>query len=116
MNLISESHGILMSTIVIGELLFGFRNGSRFEENLKSLQSFLAEPEVTTLPVTLTSADHYGFISTALKSKGTPIPTNDIWIASHAMESGAPLVSFDAHFKNVDGIELIDPRARGRTA
>lgn len=110
MNLISEADGIFMSMIVVGELLFGFRNGSRFEENMKSLQSFLAEADVTTLPVSLTSADHYGSISTALKSKGTPIPTNDIWIAAHAMESDAPLVSFDAHFKNVDGIELIDPR------
>ena len=32
------------------------------------------------------------------------LPTNDVWIAAHAMETGADLVSADRHFEVVDGI------------
>ena len=43
-------------------------------------------------------------IAVNLRRKGRPIPTNDIWIAAHAMESGADLVSADRHFEEVDGL------------
>ena len=42
-----------------------------------------------------------------LQSKGRPIPTNDIWIAAHAMESGADLLSFDPRFESVDGLAWV---------
>ena len=44
---------------------------------------------------------------TALKAKGNPIPTNDVWIAAHALETGADLVSADRHFQHVEGIAWI---------
>ena len=56
-------------------------------------------------PVT---ADRYSTIfariAAALRAKGSPIPTNDVWIAAHALETGADLVSADRHFESVDGI------------
>lgn len=111
-DLVSDSDGVVMSTVVLGELIFGFRNGSRYETNMESLKSFLAEPSVSILPVSLATAVRYGHLSTSLRSKGTPIPTNDIWIAAHALEVGVPLVSFDGHFRHVEGIELIVPPAQ----
>ena len=50
------------------------------------------------------TAERYGVISAALRAKGRPIPANDVWIAAHAMETGADLVSADAHFEHVDGL------------
>ncbi len=38
------------------------------------------------------------------EGEGRPIPTNDIWIAAHAMEAGADLVSSDRHFGEIDGL------------
>jgi predicted nucleic acid-binding protein len=32
----------------------------------------------------------------ALKTQGLPVPTNDVWIASTALETGARLLSLDA--------------------
>lgn len=93
-----------MSAVVVGELLYGFRNGSRFEQNLAKLKGFLTQPAVELLPVTWVTADRFGLISTALRGKGRPIPTNDIWIAAHAMETGADLVSSDRHFGEIDGL------------
>ena len=56
------------------------------------------------VPVGSTTAERYSRIAAALRAKGNPIPTNDVWIAAHAMEMGADLVSADRHFEVVDGI------------
>ena len=95
---------ILMSAVVIGELLYGFRHGSRFDRNATDLRSFLDNPYVSFVPVGPVTADRYSRIAAALRAKGNPIPTNDVWIAAHAMETGADLVSVDRHFEAVDGI------------
>jgi len=100
---------LLLSVIVVGELLFGFRSGSRYEKNRKDLEAFLANPYAALVPVTWVTAERFGRIAAALRAKGTPIPTNDIWIAAHAMETGADLVSFDQHYAHVDGVAWIDP-------
>lgn len=95
---------VLMSTIVVGELLFGFRYGRHYEANRRELEEFLGSAYVTLLPVTFVTCDRFSRIAAALRQKGRPIPTNDIWIAAHSMESGADLLSFDHHFKEVEGI------------
>ena len=91
------------------ELLFGFRHGSRYDANAKRFEDSLANPWVTFLPVTLVTADRFSRISAVLRSKGRPLPTNDIWIAAHAMESGADLLSFDGHFAAIEGLAWIQP-------
>jgi tRNA(fMet)-specific endonuclease VapC len=103
---VRDSSEVVLSMIVVGELLFGFRNGTRFASNLKELDELLAHPRVSLLPVTRTSADRFGRIAAALRKAGTPIPSNDIWIAAQTFESGAELVTFDDHFKQVDGLVL----------
>ena len=100
---------VLISAIVAGERLFGFRHGSHYEANARIFERFLANPYVAFLPVTLVAADRYARISTSLRRKGRPLPDNDIWIAAHAMESGADLLSFDQHFAHVDGLALVHP-------
>ena len=101
---VRDATEILMSAVVIGELLHGFRNGSRFDRNAADLRSFLDNPYVSFVPVGPVTADRYSRIAAALRAKGSPIPTNDVWIAAHAMETGADLVSADRHFEAVDGI------------
>jgi predicted nucleic acid-binding protein len=106
-GLVRRAESVLIPAIVAGELLYGFRAGSRFEENSARLAAFLATPPVELLPVGLTTADRFGRIATRLRTKGTPIPTNDIWIAAQAMEVGADLLSSDHHFEVVDGLAWI---------
>jgi len=98
---------VVLSTIVVGELLFGFRAGGRMRKNLGELEAFLDNPYVTLVPVTHTTADRFGRIAAALRAKGRPIPTNDTWIAAHTMETGAELLSFDQHFDAVDGLAWV---------
>lgn len=101
---VRRSEEVLLSAVVVGELLFGFRNGSRYEENARELRAFLEDPNVSLLPVTWETADLFGRISAVLRKKGKPIPINDIWIAALALESGADLVSSDPHFGHIDDL------------
>lgn len=110
-GIVRRSEKLLLSSIVAGELLFGFRCGSRFERNRRELEDLLRSPYVSFLPVTLVTTDRFSRIAAGLRRKGRPIPTNDLWIAAHAMESGADLVSFDRHFGEIDGLAWVDPAA-----
>ena len=106
---VTRAETVLLSTVVAGELMAGFRQGTRLRKNLAEFDAFLDNPHVTVVPVSLATADRFGRIAAALRAKGRPIPTNDIWIAAHAMETGADLLSFDRHFGEVDGLAWIDP-------
>lgn len=108
-ELVRRSQGILFSVVVAGELLYGFRSGSKLAENLRELKAFFANPYVAVVDVTLDTADRFSRIASSLRRRGTPIPTNDIWIAAHAMETGADLVSFDRHFAQVEGVAWVEP-------
>ena len=103
-EIVRHSEEILLPLVVIGELLYGFRNGSRLERNVRELHAFLDSPHVAIAAMTLTTADRYSRIAAALRTKGRPIPSNDIWIAAHAMETGADLISADRHFEQIDGL------------
>ena len=93
-----------MSPIVLGELMFGVRNGSRCEHNMDELHRFVSHPVVEPIDLTAISADRYARIAAQLRKQGTPIPANDIWIAAQTMETGAELVTLDHHFENVQGL------------
>ena len=98
------SEEVLLSAIVVGELMYGFRHGSRFDRNAADLRAFFDNPYVSFVPVGPVTADRYSRIAASLRAKGRPIPTNDIWIAAQVMETGAELISADEHFTHVDGI------------
>ena len=106
-DVVRASEKVFFSAVVAGELLYGFRHGSRFDNNLRELREFLDHPYVTFVPVNLVTGDRYSRIALGLRQMGKPIPTNDIWIAAHAMETGADLLSFDDHFEHIDGLVWI---------
>ncbi len=97
--------------VVIGELLFGFRQRSRYEHNRSDLDGFLENPYAELVGVTSVTAERFGRIAAALRTTGRPMPTNDIWIAAEAMENGADLISFDTHYGHVDGLAWVRPDA-----
>lgn len=104
-RLVRDSTQMLFSTVVLGELLFGFRNGSRYEANLGELRRFLDNNHARVLPVTWETSERFGQISAELRRSGTPIPVNDVWIAAHSIQNSAVLLSFDRHFNAISGLE-----------
>jgi tRNA(fMet)-specific endonuclease VapC len=103
-EIIVRSEQILFSPVVLGELMFGFRNGTRFKENMDDLNRFLAHEAVELVKIGKIASDRYSRIAAQLKRQGTPIPTNDIWIAAQTMEHGAELITSDHHFEKINGL------------
>jgi tRNA(fMet)-specific endonuclease VapC len=95
-----------MSAFVLGELNAGFRVGLKNRENTLRLDRFLEKPGVEVLAATRETADCFGLVKSTLRKSGTPIPVNDVWIAAQAIETGAVLVTFDAHFRAVPGLRI----------
>ena len=93
-----------ISAISIGELFSGFKGGNFEEKNKIELNVFLDSPRVIVFPIDVETADFYASILNNLKSKGTPIPTNDIWIAAVAFQNGFKLFSKDKHFNVIPGL------------
>jgi tRNA(fMet)-specific endonuclease VapC len=88
---------IYLSVIVLGELLSGFKNGSRIDYNLKFLEAFRSKSRVEILGLNDETSMVYSDLYTILKKSGSPIPTNDLWIAAQCVEKGAGLVTGDRH-------------------
>lgn len=97
--------------IVIGELRAGFRQGSREQKNEEELRRFFANPCVRVLDVDEEAATQYAQIVFDLSRAGTPVPTNDIWIAAVALREGMTLLTFDDHFSRIRrvGVHLLKP-------
>lgn len=97
---------IAMSTIVLGELLSGFDNGSKSSQNRQELNEFLESSRIRIYPVTLDTANFYSHVYLSLKRKGKPISTNDMWIAAQALEHGCMVCTFDQHFNAIEGLVI----------
>lgn len=105
---LQRAHKIAICSISIGELLSGFRGGSRERENREELEEFLDAPRVQIYRIDENTAEFYADILHGLRKRGTPIPTNDIWIASVSFQHGLKLFSKDHHFKNISGLMLMN--------
>lgn len=95
---------ILVCPIVIGELLYGFKNGHREKENVEQLWDFFRLSSVRVVPITEKTSEFFALIIQQLRKAGTPIPTQDIWIAACAMEHASVVATHDAHFKKIQNL------------
>jgi predicted nucleic acid-binding protein len=95
---------IHVNAIVLGELRACFRRGKHALRNERELSQFLASPRVVPQPVDEEASERYAVILDSLRTAGTPIPTNDIWIAATAMQHGLVLATTDAHYESVPQI------------
>ena len=106
-NTLRKQAEIGFSVISVGELLSGFKGGSKESENKSELEDFLDSPRVVIYSVDDETADFYSEVLHNLRTAGTPIPTNDIWIAAIAFQHGLKLFSTDVHFEWVKGLSLV---------
>jgi tRNA(fMet)-specific endonuclease VapC len=98
---LSHATWIGVPVVVIGELSVGFAQGRRRAENERELRQFLEQPMVEVVDLSEQIARTWGEIVVALKKAGTPLPTNDVWIAAAAACVGAPVLTYDEHFEHI---------------
>jgi tRNA(fMet)-specific endonuclease VapC len=89
---------------VLGELRYGALASTRVEQNLARLDEF--GKTVQLLPCDSQTAICYSAVRFDLRKKGRPIPENDVWIAAIARQHKLMLVSRDAHFQGIDGLDV----------
>jgi tRNA(fMet)-specific endonuclease VapC len=101
---VRTNEDIFLNSVVVGELMAGFIKGGRRKKNEEELRRFLTSPRVSLVDVGEETAERYAVILNSLWQAGTPIPTNDIWIAASAMEYGLRVVTTDEHYDKIPQI------------
>ena len=98
---------IWLPFIVVGELRAGFAVGSQGPRNEAVLRRFLMKPGVGVLYADDQTTHHYAGIYRQLRKQGTPIPTNDMWIAALVLQNSLALLARDAHFDSLPQLARI---------
>jgi tRNA(fMet)-specific endonuclease VapC len=104
--ILREAAEVALPVIVLGEFRYGIRQSrdrQRYEQWLtESLGNF------RILDVDEATAASYATVRMELKKAGTPIPSNDVWIAALCRQHSLFLLSRDRHFDLVVGIRRVD--------
>jgi tRNA(fMet)-specific endonuclease VapC len=101
-------HEIGMSFVSWAELLLGAERSSRKAEVLLRLDALAVQIPVL-YPQGPQICRHYAEQVDRLKRAGTPIGSNDLWIASHALAEQAVLVTHNTReFQRIQGLKLDD--------
>jgi tRNA(fMet)-specific endonuclease VapC len=98
---------IFVPFVVLAELRAGFLCGSRSERNEANLTRFLSSPRVDVLHADDGTTHHYARLFRQLRVQGTPIPTNDLWIAALTVQHGLHLFARDQHFDRLPQIPRV---------
>lgn len=105
--LIDAAEWVGISSIALGELWLGFLLGDRLARNQAELNEFLSSPVVEELLIDQQVGRIYAEIVASLQRAGTPVPSNDIWIAAAAVRAGVPLLTYDTHFEAIQQVRSI---------
>jgi tRNA(fMet)-specific endonuclease VapC len=96
---------IAIPVIVLGEYRYGISHSRHRAHYEQWLSEYL--PKFRILDVDERTTVSYSAVRTQLKKAGTPIPSNDVWIAALCRQHSLPLVSRDRHFDAVSGITRV---------
>jgi tRNA(fMet)-specific endonuclease VapC len=99
-----QADKVYTSGIILGELYFGALISGKVAENTRTIDAFGSSTSL--LPCDEDVAREYSIIRKRLRDKGKPIPENDIWIAATARQHNLTLVTRDAHFTEIDNLDL----------
>ena len=104
---VERADEIWLPFIVLGELRARFAVGSQGSRNEAVLRRFLLKPGVNLLYADDQTTYHYAAVYRQLRKQGTPIPTNDMWIAALVLQHSLVLFARDAHFDAVPQVPRI---------
>ena len=100
--------GLYLPVVVLSELLAGFEHGLRKAQNLALLERFLAQPGIELLESRRQTASFYARVYVSVRLRGRMIPQNDLWIAALCLEHGCSLFTLDAHFSEIEGLNVVE--------
>jgi tRNA(fMet)-specific endonuclease VapC len=106
-RLVSTAQAVFLPFVVVGELRAGFAFGNRSAENERVLRRFRLKEGVGVLYADDQTTHHYAAAYRQLRVQGTPIPTNDLWIAALVLQHNLRLHDRDRHFEHLPQIARV---------
>jgi len=106
-ELLRRADEIHIPFVVLGELRAGFAAGTLGKKNESRLTEFLASPRVRVLLADEQTTRAYAALYAQLRRQGTPVPTNDLWIAALVTQHDLPLLTSDRHFSHLPQILIL---------
>ncbi len=103
-RIVSTAEAVWLPFVVVAELRAGFVLGKRTTENERVLRRFLLKEGVAVLYPDDQTTHHYAAAYRQLRLQGTPIPTNDLWIAALVLQHNLRLHDRDGHFDHLPQI------------
>lgn len=97
-ELLRRAREIWLPFVVIGELRAGFASGLAGRRNEAHLARFLSSGRVHVAWADEGTTHLYARLFSDLRAQGTPIPTNDLWIAALVLQHDLVLFTRDEHF------------------
>ena len=94
-----------LPVIVIGEIRYGLQLSRKRAEIETKLHLLIEISHV--LAIDEATSEFYAEIRADLHRRGSPIPTNDLWIAALAKQHNLPVVTKDEHFRRVQGLQVV---------
>ena len=104
---VATADRVYLPFVALAELRAGFAVGTRSRDNERTLQRFLVKPGVDVLYASDATTRAYASLYRQLRQQGTPIPTNDLWIAAIVVEHGLALYSRDHHFRHLPQLDVV---------
>jgi tRNA(fMet)-specific endonuclease VapC len=96
---VESADEVWLPFVVLAELRAGFSLGTKGAQNEAALRRFLFKPSVEVLYADEQTTHHYASVYRQLRLQGTPIPTNDMWIAALVLQHSLILCARDTHFE-----------------
>jgi tRNA(fMet)-specific endonuclease VapC len=104
--LLRNAAQVSLPAIVLGEYRYGISHSRDRQRYEQWLTEYL--PAFQVLDVDERTSIPYAVVRTELKRAGTPIPSNDVWIAALCRQHALPVLSRDRHFDLVPGIQRLN--------
>ena len=99
---------LIVPVVAYAEVVAGAETDTkRARMTLDALSALMSTPNTRLLPVSEATVRYYSKTYNQLKKNGTPIPTNDIWIAAATLEVGGVLFTRDRHFLKIPMFDTI---------
>lgn len=106
-DILKRADEIWLPFVVLGELRAGFAAGTIGRKNEARLTEFLNSPRVRVAFADEQTTHQYAALFAQLRRQGTPVPTNDLWIAALVVQHDLLLLTGDAHFAKIPQVVRI---------
>ncbi|HEY9182200.1 MAG TPA: type II toxin-antitoxin system VapC family toxin [Gammaproteobacteria bacterium] len=100
-DILEAATEIIVPFVVVGELRAGVLLGRRQVENERGLSRLLLKDGVEVVYPDDQTTHHYASVYRQLRKQGTPIPTNDVWLAALVLQHNLALHARDKHFDHL---------------